>query len=156
KSVALKIGAVSDVQIDILWGLNEGDLIVTSAQFLIDSESSKTSDFSRFETPSSDAMAVGNTHQDPDMPMTNANQARGMPASEAHQDHAMPMTDAHQGHDIPMTDAHQGHDMPVSAPIDDMHQSHEMNMPASVDDPHDGHSQSAMTMRNSVSPETMQ
>jgi Cu(I)/Ag(I) efflux system membrane fusion protein len=47
KSIAVKVGQVSDEQAEITSGLNEGDRIVASAQFLIDSESSKTSDFRR-------------------------------------------------------------------------------------------------------------
>ncbi|RDV29129.1 efflux RND transporter periplasmic adaptor subunit [Alteromonas aestuariivivens] len=47
KSVAVSIGRVTGENIEILDGLAEGDVVVTSAQFLIDSESSKTSDFKR-------------------------------------------------------------------------------------------------------------
>lgn len=47
KSVEVVVGRVNDQVIEILDGLKEGDLVVTSAQFLIDSESSKNSDFLR-------------------------------------------------------------------------------------------------------------
>jgi Cu(I)/Ag(I) efflux system membrane fusion protein len=47
KSVAVKIGRSDNDNIEILEGLSDGDNIVASAQFLIDSESSKTSDFKR-------------------------------------------------------------------------------------------------------------
>lgn len=47
KSVAVDIGRVDKNRIEILKGLNEDDIIVTSAHFLIDSESSKSSDFMR-------------------------------------------------------------------------------------------------------------
>ncbi|WP_105167472.1 efflux RND transporter periplasmic adaptor subunit [Pseudoalteromonas sp. T1lg23B] len=47
KSIAVTIGRVGKDKIEILEGLNEEDKIVTSAQFLIDSESSKNSDFKR-------------------------------------------------------------------------------------------------------------
>lgn len=47
KSVEVAIGRVSQDSVEILSGLNESDEVVTSAQFLIDSESSKTSDFKR-------------------------------------------------------------------------------------------------------------
>ena len=50
KSVSVNIGRVSQDSIEILNGLNEGDRVVTSAQFLLDSESSKTSDFTRMES----------------------------------------------------------------------------------------------------------
>lgn len=49
KSIAVQIGQVYQDQIEVLEGLNEGDTVVTSAQFLIDSESSKSSDFKRME-----------------------------------------------------------------------------------------------------------
>ena len=47
KSIAVEVGQISEQLVQILSGLQEGDRIVTSAQFLIDSESSKTSDFKR-------------------------------------------------------------------------------------------------------------
>jgi Cu(I)/Ag(I) efflux system membrane fusion protein len=47
KSINVKVGQFSDPYIEILSGLKEGEEIVTSAQFLLDSESSKTSDFKR-------------------------------------------------------------------------------------------------------------
>lgn len=47
KSVAVEKGRVGREQAEILAGIAAGDRIVTSAQFLIDSESSKTSDFQR-------------------------------------------------------------------------------------------------------------
>ncbi len=47
KSINVKVGRVDDRSAEILAGLKEGEKIVTSAQFLIDSESSKTSAFKR-------------------------------------------------------------------------------------------------------------
>ncbi|OCQ18980.1 efflux transporter periplasmic adaptor subunit [Pseudoalteromonas luteoviolacea] len=47
KSIDITIGRVTNEYIEVLSGLNAGDEIVTSAQFLIDSESSKNSDFKR-------------------------------------------------------------------------------------------------------------
>lgn len=47
KSVNVSVGRYDQRSAEILSGLAEGDRIVTSAQFLIDSESSKTSDFKR-------------------------------------------------------------------------------------------------------------
>lgn len=47
KSIAVVIGRVDNDSIEILDGLTEDDVVVTSAQFLIDSESSKSSDFKR-------------------------------------------------------------------------------------------------------------
>ncbi|QTH65267.1 efflux RND transporter periplasmic adaptor subunit [Psychrosphaera ytuae] len=47
KSIEVTVGRVSQESIEILDGLTPDDVVVTSAQFLIDSESSKTSDFKR-------------------------------------------------------------------------------------------------------------
>ncbi len=47
KSVKVTLGRNSEEFIEILSGLTEGEQVVTSAQFLLDSESSKTSDFKR-------------------------------------------------------------------------------------------------------------
>ena len=47
KSVAVKIGRFDRDNIEILSGISEGEKVVSSAQFLLDSESSKTSDFKR-------------------------------------------------------------------------------------------------------------
>ena len=47
KSVAVELGQVDEQRVEILAGLKEGAEVVVSAQFLLDSESSKTSDFKR-------------------------------------------------------------------------------------------------------------
>ena len=47
KSVEVQLGNLTDESAEILSGLKEGESIVSSAQFLLDSESSKTSDFKR-------------------------------------------------------------------------------------------------------------
>lgn len=49
KSVRVKTGESNGEQIEVLEGLKEDDIVVTSAHFLIDSESSRTSDFLRME-----------------------------------------------------------------------------------------------------------
>ena len=49
KSVAVRPGLIGREQAEILDGLEEGDRIVVSAQFLIDSESSKASEFQRMD-----------------------------------------------------------------------------------------------------------
>lgn len=51
KSIAIKIGAISDDYIEILKGISAGEKIVSSAHFLLDSESSKKSDFKRMSHP---------------------------------------------------------------------------------------------------------
>lgn len=47
KSVEVKMGRLNENSAEILAGLDVGEKVVTSAQFLLDSESSKTSDFRR-------------------------------------------------------------------------------------------------------------
>lgn len=47
KSIAVTVGRFDNKSVEILAGLNEGDEVVSSAQFLLDSESSKTSDLKR-------------------------------------------------------------------------------------------------------------
>lgn len=60
KSVTVKVGRVGEQYAEILGGVMPGDTVVTSAQFLIDSESSKTSDFLRMSTMSSDSVDHAN------------------------------------------------------------------------------------------------
>jgi len=55
KSVAVNVGRFDSEHVEILSGLSEDEVVVSSAQFLLDSESSKTSDFKR--------MNVGQAHQ---------------------------------------------------------------------------------------------
>jgi Cu(I)/Ag(I) efflux system membrane fusion protein len=65
KSIEVELGRMTQEYVEILDGLEEGEVVVTSAQFLLDSESSKTSDFKRMhhgdvnvdtELPDSDAI----------------------------------------------------------------------------------------------------
>ncbi|MGQ9424320.1 efflux RND transporter periplasmic adaptor subunit [Gilvimarinus sp. F26214L] len=58
KSVNVEVGRIVGRQVEILAGLEEGDRIVTSAQFLIDSESSKSSDFQRMDHDDSEPLAA--------------------------------------------------------------------------------------------------
>jgi Cu(I)/Ag(I) efflux system membrane fusion protein len=57
KSVAVKLGRVTPKHTEILSGLVLGDTVVTSAHFLLDSESSVDSDFLRMESVKSDSIA---------------------------------------------------------------------------------------------------
>jgi Cu(I)/Ag(I) efflux system membrane fusion protein len=59
KSVEVDIGRRGDSQTEILRGLEVGDSIVTSAQFLLDSESSISSDFRRMDSTSSMGQGAG-------------------------------------------------------------------------------------------------
>ncbi|NQZ23988.1 MAG: efflux RND transporter periplasmic adaptor subunit [Colwellia sp.] len=47
KSVEVSVGRYDNESVEILKGLSEGERVVSSAQFLLDSESSKSSDFKR-------------------------------------------------------------------------------------------------------------
>jgi Cu(I)/Ag(I) efflux system membrane fusion protein len=51
KSVEIKIGSINQNHVEVLKGLSEGEKIVIRAQFLLDSESSKQSDFKRMSHP---------------------------------------------------------------------------------------------------------
>jgi Cu(I)/Ag(I) efflux system membrane fusion protein len=62
QSVAVKTGAESGNYIEIIKGLSENDQIVTSAQFLIDSESSLTASFERMEEPKE--MSMNDTNEE--------------------------------------------------------------------------------------------
>ena len=54
KSIAVKVGRYGSDSVEILAGLNADDSVVSSAQFLLDSESSKSSDFKRLSYDDSD------------------------------------------------------------------------------------------------------
>ena len=47
KSIQVKVGRFDNDSVEILSGLDDGEQVVSSAQFLLDSESSKSSDFKR-------------------------------------------------------------------------------------------------------------
>ncbi|HMW47348.1 MAG TPA: efflux RND transporter periplasmic adaptor subunit [Cellvibrionaceae bacterium] len=51
KSVGVTLGARNEELVEVLAGVEEGDIVVTSAQFLIDAESSKSSDLKRLQAP---------------------------------------------------------------------------------------------------------
>jgi Cu(I)/Ag(I) efflux system membrane fusion protein len=59
KSVNVDVGRMGDQYAEILGGVVSGDTVVTSAQFLIDSESSKTSDFQRMSAMPASTMDHG-------------------------------------------------------------------------------------------------
>jgi Cu(I)/Ag(I) efflux system membrane fusion protein len=51
KSVSVTLGARNEELVEVLAGVEEGDVVVSSAQFLIDAESSKSSDLKRLQAP---------------------------------------------------------------------------------------------------------
>jgi len=75
KSVAVKVGRYDSESVEILEGLSEGEKIVSSAQFLLDSESSKSSDFKRMNHDDSNAMSEMDMTQDSDSTSNNASSA---------------------------------------------------------------------------------
>jgi len=65
KSVAVTTGRRDQHSVEIVQGLEAGDEVVISAQFLLDSESSRESDFRRMESPGSAASEAGPAHHHP-------------------------------------------------------------------------------------------
>lgn len=63
KSVAIILGASDREFMAVESGLSAGDTVVTSAQFLLDSESSKTSDFMRYNNSEHNAEDHNSTHR---------------------------------------------------------------------------------------------
>lgn len=59
KSIAVRSGRMNASHVEILEGLQAGDEVVVSAQFLLDSESSLSSDFKRYEPNSSTVTITG-------------------------------------------------------------------------------------------------
>jgi Cu(I)/Ag(I) efflux system membrane fusion protein len=59
KSVAVALGRSDEQAVEILQGVELGDTVVVSAQFLLDSESSKSSDFKRMHSADGDTMDMG-------------------------------------------------------------------------------------------------
>lgn len=51
RSVRIKVGREADNRVEVLQGLTKQDRVVTSAQFLLDSESSQTADLARISSP---------------------------------------------------------------------------------------------------------
>lgn len=79
RSVTVEVGRVGDRQVEILEGLRPGQRVVTSAQFLIDSESSKRADLQRMEGGGQDDHAG---HVDGDGPRD-----KGEAAGQGHHQH---------------------------------------------------------------------
>jgi len=61
KSIAVKVGRYDAQFAEILSGVSAGEIVVSSAQFLLDSESSKTSDFKRMNSQDEDENPVIST-----------------------------------------------------------------------------------------------
>lgn len=85
KSVSVASGRRGDSKTEILQGLNAGDRVVTSAHFLIDSESSITSDFLRM-SPREEVSVDHSEHQTMSSVDEPENQAMDTVDHSAHQE----------------------------------------------------------------------
>ncbi len=127
-----------DGWVEVQDGLAEGDRVVTSGQFLIDSESKLQEAVQKMLAAKP---AAETEHEGHEMPST----ADSSPEpTDPHAGHAMP-EGAHEGHDMPMPtpgtgqapDPHAGHDMPEPVPEPtDPHAGHAM--PEAL---HEGHAE---------------
>ena len=127
---AVRTGYESDGRIVIVSGLKPGETVVTSGQFLLDSEASLRGELERLglpedrpdhDTPETDHSGhdmSGTDHSGHDMPETD-HSGHDMSGTD-HSGHDMPETD-HSGHDMSGTD-HSGHDMPETD-----HTGHDMS-----------------------------
>lgn len=77
KSVAVKLGRSDSNNTVILAGLKHDDEVVISAQFLIDSESSKSSDFKRMQAPMKDKAMTDMKSNSRSMKMANSATVNG-------------------------------------------------------------------------------
>ncbi len=71
KSIEVKVGRYDSDSAEILAGLDAGEKVVTSAQFLLDSESSKSSDFMRMNHPLADEIPKDNDNATPESATVN-------------------------------------------------------------------------------------
>jgi Cu(I)/Ag(I) efflux system membrane fusion protein/cobalt-zinc-cadmium efflux system membrane fusion protein len=114
--------------LEVKRGLHEGDRVVTSGQFLIDSESKLQEAVQKLlaSGAAGDSTRGGMSHEGHEMP------GSGM----EHEGHTMPDSAAkHEGHAMPgPPTGHEGHSMPAP-PMD--HTGHEMPAPSTG---HEGHS----------------
>jgi len=72
KSVAVRLGQLDEQYTQILEGLEEGDKIVVSAQFLLDSESSKSAGFMRMQLGDTEDSSMLETAADSHLQRTGA------------------------------------------------------------------------------------
>ena len=145
-----------DGWLEVRSGLAEGDQVVTSGQFLIDSESKLQEAVQKMLGPDMPAehsmpgMDMPDEHSmhDMDMPADHSMHDMDMPAD--HSMHDMDMPADHSMHDMDMPADHSMHDMDMPADhsmhemnMPDDHSMHDMDMPAdhSMHDMHSGSAQ---------------
>ena len=83
KSIEVAVGRMDSQRVEILNGLAAGEEIVTSAQFLLDSESSKSSDFMRMNYDSDEAGEMS-TEAMPEMERSQMDDSQTDPAEMDH------------------------------------------------------------------------
>jgi len=88
KSVAVTLGKMSREAIEITSGIEMGDEVVTSAQFLIDSQSSSSSDFVRMDHDN----GPGSTGQDNDSMQAHAEMSMSMDMESPSQNQSLKTT----------------------------------------------------------------
>lgn len=108
----IKIGIESDDNIEVLEGLKEGEVVVTSAQFLIDSESSLNASFNRADAGQESMDHSAHMHQEMDHSSHShheMNHSSNKTEAEDHSDHTE--HDNHMnGHEKSQNpDPHAGH-----------------------------------------------
>lgn len=79
RSVEVEVGRIAGDTAQIISGLNEGDSVVTSAQFLIDSESNKSAEMSRMSETDAVGMGEMEAKTNPDEVWTTASVTKVMP-----------------------------------------------------------------------------
>ena len=130
KSVAVEVGRINFDEAEVISGIKPGDRVVASAQFLIDSESSKTSDFRRMSHGDGDAM-------DHVMPEMDHGTHEGMDHTMREMDHS-----AHEGMDNAMPEmdhsAHDGMEHTMREMDHSAHQGMDNAMPEMDHSAHDG------------------
>lgn len=158
-----------DGWVEVQDGLTAGDRVVTSGQFLIDSESklqeavqkmltaeptaSGEHEGHEMQTPSDSDPAPDDPHAGHEMTAPE-HEGHDMPmpveeneeSPDPHTGHAMP-EESHEGHRMPMPaveppeapDPHAGHAMPQADSPEDPHAGHSMGSEAGTAGPHDGH-----------------
>ena len=94
KAVAVELGRMDPEQVEILSGLDAGERVVVSAQFLLDSESGKTADFRRMTPMSPDDQEAMKGHEGHE----------GHEGRQEHEGH-----EGHEGHKMEAREAHQDH-----------------------------------------------
>ena len=82
KSIEVGVGRFDSDNVEILSGLSAGELVVSSAQFLLDSESSKTSDFQRMNDSNNMADMDHSTMKDAAMDHSAMNMSDDIDESE--------------------------------------------------------------------------